>query len=127
MWMPVQCVLWLTEFKPVTLQKRVRTEWNVVTGLPSRIFKTPTNFDAGGSTFHSVRTRRCTRVTDLNSVNQSRHYNFCCGVHILINEFNVTSLSSAIAEKCEQVRPTGLDLKNLERGFQSTDEQFITF
>ncbi|GFX43671.1 transposable element Tcb2 transposase [Trichonephila clavipes] len=34
------------------------------------------DFDAGGSTFHSVRTRRCTRVTDLNSVNQRAHFSF---------------------------------------------------
>ncbi|GFV87618.1 hypothetical protein TNCV_779021 [Trichonephila clavipes] len=30
------------------------------------------DFDVGGSTFHSVRTGRCTHVTDSNSVNQIR-------------------------------------------------------
>ncbi|GFW34808.1 uncharacterized protein TNCV_697961 [Trichonephila clavipes] len=30
------------------------------------------DFDVGGSTFHSVRTRHCTRVTDLNSANKVR-------------------------------------------------------
>ncbi|GFT63642.1 uncharacterized protein TNCV_870791 [Trichonephila clavipes] len=46
MWTPqqkVQCALWLTEFKLVTLvQRRVLTEWNVVTGLPNRLIRTPT-------------------------------------------------------------------------------------
>ncbi|GFT25153.1 uncharacterized protein TNCV_180411 [Trichonephila clavipes] len=45
MWTPeqkVQCVLWLTEFKSVTrVQQCVRTEWNVVTGLPNRLTRTP--------------------------------------------------------------------------------------
>ncbi|GFT99571.1 DUF4817 domain-containing protein [Trichonephila clavipes] len=40
MWTPqqkVQCVLWLTEFNSVTrIQRRFRTEWNVVTSLPNR-------------------------------------------------------------------------------------------
>ncbi|GFV99204.1 uncharacterized protein TNCV_1511771 [Trichonephila clavipes] len=46
MWTPqqkVQCVLWLKEFKFfMRLQRRVRTEWNVVTGLPNRLVRTPT-------------------------------------------------------------------------------------
>ncbi|PRD30309.1 UNVERIFIED_CONTAM: hypothetical protein NCL1_26796 [Trichonephila clavipes] len=39
----MQCFLWLTEFKSVTrVQRRVRTEWTVVTGLPNRLTRTPT-------------------------------------------------------------------------------------
>ncbi|GFX38940.1 uncharacterized protein TNCV_747191 [Trichonephila clavipes] len=39
----VQCVLWLTEFKSLTcVQRRFRTEYNVVTGLPNRLIRTPT-------------------------------------------------------------------------------------
>ncbi|GFX27472.1 uncharacterized protein TNCV_4995281 [Trichonephila clavipes] len=38
----VQCVLWLTKFKSATrVQQRVRTEWNVVAGLPNRLIRTP--------------------------------------------------------------------------------------
>ncbi|GFY35438.1 hypothetical protein TNCV_195311 [Trichonephila clavipes] len=65
------------------------------------------------TTFHSVRTPRFTRVTDLNSVNQSTH-TFCCGgFQIFTNEICVTSLSSEIAEHCAHGRPIGLDPKNL--------------
>ncbi|GFX18096.1 uncharacterized protein TNCV_1577751 [Trichonephila clavipes] len=46
MWPPqqkVQCVLWLTGFKSVKrVQRHVRTEWNVVTGLPNKLIMTPT-------------------------------------------------------------------------------------
>ncbi|GFV94919.1 hypothetical protein TNCV_1029171 [Trichonephila clavipes] len=38
------------------------------------------DFDVRGSTFHSVQTHRCTRVTDLNSVVQSTQRTFDCGV-----------------------------------------------
>ncbi|GFT31829.1 uncharacterized protein TNCV_2035601 [Trichonephila clavipes] len=45
-WTPlqkVQCVLWLTEFKSFTRKlRRVRAEWNVVTGLFNRLTRTPT-------------------------------------------------------------------------------------
>ncbi|GFX43644.1 hypothetical protein TNCV_510931 [Trichonephila clavipes] len=34
-WQKVQCVLCLMKF--------VRTEWNVVTGMPNRLIRTPTN------------------------------------------------------------------------------------
>ncbi|GFT93423.1 hypothetical protein TNCV_337811 [Trichonephila clavipes] len=38
----MQCVLWLTEFKSITrVQCRIRTEWNVVTGLPTKLIRTP--------------------------------------------------------------------------------------
>ncbi|GFT25403.1 hypothetical protein TNCV_182311 [Trichonephila clavipes] len=43
-------------------------------------------------------TCRCSRVTDLNSVNQSMPCTFSCGVHIVTNKVSETSLSSAIAE-----------------------------
>ncbi|GFW82511.1 hypothetical protein TNCV_1794041 [Trichonephila clavipes] len=43
MWMPqqkVQCVLWLTEFKSVTLLfRRVRTEWNANPPTPKSIHR----------------------------------------------------------------------------------------
>ncbi|GFX10752.1 hypothetical protein TNCV_3928921 [Trichonephila clavipes] len=45
MWMPQQiwCLAWLTEFKSVTIvQRRVRAERNIVTGLPNRLLRTPT-------------------------------------------------------------------------------------
>ncbi|GFX81130.1 uncharacterized protein TNCV_1911221 [Trichonephila clavipes] len=46
MWMPQhkgQCILWLTEFESVSrVQRRVRMELNVVTGLPNRLIRTPT-------------------------------------------------------------------------------------
>ncbi|GFU96386.1 alpha-carbonic anhydrase domain-containing protein [Trichonephila clavipes] len=71
------------------------------------------DFDVGGSTFHSVRTRRCTRVTDLNSVNQSRHCTFCCGVQIFTNEVSVTSLTSAIEEQCAHGWSIGVDPTSL--------------
>ncbi|GFU29665.1 hypothetical protein TNCV_2408781 [Trichonephila clavipes] len=64
---------------------------------PLKVF--PTDVHVGGSTFHYVRTRRCTRVTDLNSVNQSTHHTFCCGVHTFTNEASVTGISSTIPEK----------------------------
>ncbi|GFX86752.1 uncharacterized protein TNCV_1409491 [Trichonephila clavipes] len=48
----MQCVLWLTEFDLNSInqnthcitrvQRRVRTEWNVVSGLPNRLIRTPT-------------------------------------------------------------------------------------
>ncbi|GFS94101.1 hypothetical protein TNCV_3785861 [Trichonephila clavipes] len=47
MWTPqqkVQSVFWLTEFISVTCaQRRVRTEWNVVTDLPQRRVRTEWN------------------------------------------------------------------------------------
>ncbi|GFY00170.1 uncharacterized protein TNCV_2835271 [Trichonephila clavipes] len=49
MWMSkqmVQCVLCLTELKPFTgVQWRVRTEWNIVTGLPNRLIRTPSQMN----------------------------------------------------------------------------------
>ncbi|GFU24155.1 hypothetical protein TNCV_2007411 [Trichonephila clavipes] len=56
------------------------------------------DFDVGGSTFHFYGTRRCTRVTDLNFVDQSAHYTSCGGVRIFTNKMSVTSLSSSITE-----------------------------
>ncbi|GFX43638.1 hypothetical protein TNCV_510871 [Trichonephila clavipes] len=44
------------------------------------------DYDIEGSTFQSIRTRCCTRVTDLNSVIQSTHCTFCCGIRIFTNE-----------------------------------------
>ncbi|GFU24836.1 hypothetical protein TNCV_1279791 [Trichonephila clavipes] len=49
-------------------------------------------------TFHSVGTRRCTRVTDLNAANQNTHCTSCCDVDIITNEISVTSLSSTVVE-----------------------------
>ncbi|PRD17729.1 UNVERIFIED_CONTAM: hypothetical protein NCL1_63452 [Trichonephila clavipes] len=133
----MQCVLWLTKFKSVTrVHRRVRTEWNVVTGLPNSLIRTLTkgithtvnsvfyhynlmilaslryqssrfhysyspfviDFDVGGSTFYSVRTRRCTRGTYLNSANQNTHCLFYCGAHIFTDEISAKSLSSEIDE-----------------------------
>ncbi|PRD35303.1 UNVERIFIED_CONTAM: hypothetical protein NCL1_11916 [Trichonephila clavipes] len=55
------------------------------------------DFDVGGSTFHFVCTRRRTRVTDLNSVNQSTPCTFCSDVYLCSNEVSVQRLSAAIA------------------------------
>ncbi|GFU69931.1 hypothetical protein TNCV_3348561 [Trichonephila clavipes] len=108
----VQCVHWLTEFKSVTrAQRRVRTEWNADPPTSKSIHQWDKNFKGDGNfgvlinplgkpvmTFHSVRTRRYTGVTDLNSANQSTHCTFCYGVHIFTHGISVKSLSSAIAE-----------------------------
>ncbi|PRD25329.1 UNVERIFIED_CONTAM: hypothetical protein NCL1_41243 [Trichonephila clavipes] len=55
------------------------------------------DFDVRGSTFHSVRTRPCTHMTDLNSVNQSMHCTLYLGDHIFTYVVSVKSLSSTIA------------------------------
>ncbi|GFV64729.1 transposable element Tcb1 transposase [Trichonephila clavipes] len=80
--------------------------------------------DKPGTTFHFVRTHRCTRVTDLNSVNQNTHYTFCCGIHIFTNEVSVTSLLSTIAKYYAHVRPIGLHPKP-RRVFESLDGSLL--
>ncbi|GFT73571.1 uncharacterized protein TNCV_4021711 [Trichonephila clavipes] len=112
----MQCVLWITKFESVTrAQRGVRTEWNVDPPTSKSIHQWERTLKETGTlvsqigvqisslgkplkTSHSVRTRRCTRVTDSNSVNQSTPCTFYCGVHIFINEISVKSPSSAIAE-----------------------------
>ncbi|GFV32147.1 uncharacterized protein TNCV_1674361 [Trichonephila clavipes] len=115
MWPPqqkVQCMLWLTEFKSVTrVQRRIRTEWNVVTGLPNRLTRAPTkgithtikilspwwiDLDVGGSAFHSVRTRRCTRVTDKIPLTKARTAPFAAASTSLL--MNSKSLGFGIVE-----------------------------
>ncbi|GFY29588.1 hypothetical protein TNCV_2627581 [Trichonephila clavipes] len=41
----VKGAVWLAEFKSVSrVQRSVRTEWNVVTGLPNRLIRTPSAY-----------------------------------------------------------------------------------
>ncbi|PRD33609.1 UNVERIFIED_CONTAM: hypothetical protein NCL1_17160 [Trichonephila clavipes] len=63
------------------------------------------DFEVGELTFHFVRTRRCTRVTDLSSVNQSTLCTFYCGVHIFTNEVNTRSEPNKREKR--QVEETG--------------------
>ncbi|GFU14183.1 hypothetical protein TNCV_4167811 [Trichonephila clavipes] len=82
-----------------------------VEGVLSIVFVNPNkSIRQASNNHHSVRTRRCTRVTDLNFVNQSTPCILNCGVLILTNEVSVKILSSAIAE---YVWPIRLDPKNL--------------
>ncbi|GFV33484.1 hypothetical protein TNCV_318101 [Trichonephila clavipes] len=69
------------------------------------------DFDVGGSTFYSVRTRRCTRVTDLNSVNQRAYCIFVSKSLLMKSVAKVYRLRLPInARMCG---PMGLDPKNL--------------